>query len=62
MIAKAIDGSITKTSLKTLSLHQGEYEWSEYGGIIINDGPTMFCFLFKTISPAKRIGASNLNY
>ena len=32
------------------------------GGIIINDGPTMFYFLFKIISPATSIGASNINY
>ena len=62
MIAKAIEGSIKNISLKKLRLDQGGYEWAEYGGIIINDGPNMFYFLFKIIIPATRIGASHINY
>ena len=41
MIAKAIAGSITNTSLKTLRLHRGGYEWGDAGGLISNDGHTM---------------------
>ena len=41
MIAKEIEGSITKTSTNKLRLHRGEYEWADSGSIISNDGPTM---------------------
>ena len=41
MIAKAIQGSITKTYPKKLRIHRGEYELEDSGGIIKNDGPTM---------------------
>ena len=38
MIAKAIEGSITVTSLNKLRLHHREYDWIYAGGIIRNDG------------------------
>ena len=41
MTAKEIEGSITKTYIKKLSIHWGECEWKYAGGIIINDGPTI---------------------
>ena len=60
MIAKVIEGSIKNISLKKISLDQGGYEWSEYGIPKRNDGHTMIYFIFKSINPATRIGASNL--
>ena len=60
MIAKANEGSITKTSLNKFRLHQGEYEWYYDGGIIRNDGPTMLYFLFKSTNPDTRMDVSNL--
>ena len=47
MIAKAIEVSITKTSLKKLRIRQREYKWSDTRGIIRNDGPTMIYLLLK---------------
>ena len=60
MIAKSIEGSITKKYPKKLRLFQGEYERSDAGGLIRNDGPTMLYPIFKIINPATRIGVSNL--
>ena len=37
MIAKAIEGSITKIHINKIRLHRGGYEWDEAGGIISND-------------------------
>ena len=62
MIAKAIEGSITNNSLKEPMYHQGKYEWADTGGIISNYGPTVIKLLLKNISPATRIGVSNLKY
>ena len=55
MIAKVIEGSITKISFKKLRLHRREYEWADTGGIIRNYGPTMIYLLLKIINPAKSI-------
>ena len=60
MIAKAIGGSITNTSLKKLSLHWREHEWSDTGGLIRNYGPTMIYILFKRTNLATSIDVSNL--
>ena len=60
MTAKRIEGSITKTSIKKLRIHQGEYEWANARGLMINDGPTMIYLLFKNTNPATSIGVSNL--
>ena len=62
MIAKAIEGSMTNTSLKKLRLHRGEYEYPDAGIIIRNDRPTMLYLIFKGINTATRIGVSNLEY
>ena len=62
MIAEAIEGPITKTSINKLSLHRVEYEWAEDGGLIMNDGPPIIYLLFKCIDPDTRIGVSNLKY
>ena len=62
MIAKAIKGSITKTSLDKLIIRQGGYEWTDDEGLISNDGPNILYLLFKIINPATRIGVSNLIY
>ena len=48
MIAKAIEFSITKTSLKKSSLCCGEYEWANDGVLIRNYGPTMLYLLLKS--------------
>ena len=56
MIDKEIEGSITKKYLKKPRLHQGEYEWSDSGGIKSNYRPTMIRFPFKGINSATRIG------
>ena len=48
MISKAIEGSITKTSIKKLRIHCGEYVWIDTGVIIVNHGPAMlYLFFFK---------------
>ena len=60
IIAKAIEVSITKTSLNKIRPHRGVYEWADYGGIISNYGPTMLYLIFKRINPVTRIGVSNL--
>ena len=60
MIAKAMEGSITKAYLKKLRLRQGGYAWAEAGGLIRNYGPTIIDLLLKIIKPATRIGVSNL--
>ena len=60
IIAKAILGSITKTSLQRLGLHQKKYEWGDSRGIIRSDGPTMLYILLKIIKPATRTGVSIL--
>ena len=60
MIDKEIEVSVTKTTLKKIRFSQGEYEWTESGGIIRNDGPTMLYLLFKTINPDTSISVSNL--
>ena len=62
MIAKAIDSSITKTSLKKIRLRQGGYQLAETGGLIINYGPTILYLLLKIINIDTRIGVSNLKY
>ena len=41
MIAKAIEGLIKRTSLKTLRLYWWEYEWIDAGVLMINDETTM---------------------
>ena len=60
MIAKAIEGSITKTYLKKLRLHIREYEWIDSVSIISNYGSAMIYLIFKIIKPGTRIGVSNL--
>ena len=60
MIAKAIEGSITKTSLEKLRIHRGEYEWYDAGGIIRSDVTTITYLLLKSINSATNIGFSNL--
>ena len=48
MIAKSIEGSNTKTSPKKLWLHCGVYEWTDSGGLINNDGPTLCYRILKS--------------
>ena len=62
MIAKASEELITKTYIKKLRLHHGEYEWTDDGGIVRNYGNTALCLLFKIISIDTSIGVSNLKY
>ena len=50
----------SKTYLKKLNIHYKEYEWTDAGGIIMNDLPTILYPLFKIIEPYTRIGVSNL--
>ena len=60
MIAKAIEGHITKQSMKKLRLENRFYEWKGADGTVRNDGPTMLYLLLKSVNPATRIGLSNL--
>ena len=60
MIAKAVESSITKTSLKNSSLHRRGYEWTDAGGIISNDVTTMLYLIFKGLKPYTSIVVSNL--
>ena len=62
MTAKAIDGSITKTSFKKFRLNFGVYEWTCDGGIMINDVTTMLYLIFKIMNTAANIGVLNLKY
>ena len=62
MISKAIEVSISKTYLKKIRLHWGEYECYGAEGITQNDEPTMIYLLFKIINPYTRIGVSNPKY
>ena len=62
MIAKARDIPITRTYIKKLRLHLGQYEWSDDGGIIRNDVHTILYLLFKSINPDTNIGVSTLKY
>ena len=62
MIAEAIEGSITKTSLKKLRLHCGVYERTDAGALIINYGTTMIYLILKSIKWATRISDSKLKY
>ena len=62
MIAKEIEGPITKEFIKKIRLHRGEYECTDSGGIMMSDGTTMIQLIFKSIKPATRIGVSNLKY
>ena len=57
MIAKVIEVSITKKSLKKLSLHREVYEWTSAWGIIMDDGHTMLYLILKIIKSDTRIGA-----
>ena len=56
MIAKSIEGSIAKTSLKKLRISHGEYEWTDAGGLISNYGTITIYLLFKGLIPDTRIG------
>ena len=58
---KAIEGLITKTSLKQFRPNRRYYKWAGYGVIIKNVGPTNIYLLIKIINTAIRIGVSNLN-
>ena len=62
MIAKEIDGSITKTFIKKLRLQRREYENKYSGGIISNDGTNMLHLLLKIINTSTRINVPNLKY
>ena len=62
VIYKPIDVSMTNTSVKKLRLHQREYEWADYGGLINNDVPAIIYLLLKSINPETRIGIPNLKY
>ena len=59
MIAKEIEGPITKEFIKKIRLHRGEYECTDSGGIMMSDGTTMIQLIFKSIKPATRIDVSN---
>ena len=60
MIAKRIERSLDKNSLKSLTIHKAKYEWKETNGIINNDGPTMLYLLLTKINPSVRVGISTL--
>ena len=62
MIAKEIEGSNLKISLKKLRLHCGDYYWTESKGLISNDGYNMIYLIFKKTKPATSIGVSKLKY
>ena len=62
MIVKAIEGSITKTSLKKLRLHLREFELTHSEGVIINYVPTIIEIIFKNINRATINIVSNLKY
>ena len=62
IIYKAIGVLGAKTSLSKLRIHQREYQWYDYGGIISIYIPTMIYLLFKIINTSTRIGVSNLKY
>ena len=47
-------------NFKKLRLHHGVYAWTDTGGIIRNDVPTMIYLELKSINPVTSIGVSNL--
>ena len=60
MIAKRIEASLDKNSLKSLLIHKAKYQWTETNGIVNNDGPTMLYLLLTKINPSVRVGISTL--
>ena len=47
-------------NLKKHRIHHGVYVWTDTGGTIRNDVPTMIYRAFKSINPVTSIGVSNL--
>ena len=62
MVSKSIEGSITKTYLKKIRLHNGEYYWTYDWGLKSNDGTNMIYLILISINPATSIDVSNIKY
>ena len=60
MIAKRIENSLDKVSLKSLMLDKKKFQWREADGTVNNDGPTMLWLILSKINPSVRVGVSAL--
>ena len=60
MIAKRIEASLDKASLKSLMLEKKAFTWTEANGTIHYDGPTMLWLILSKINPSVRVGISTL--
>jgi len=62
MIAKYINGCLTKSALGQLKLDKKEYTWTKTNGDTVKDGLTMLKLVMSTINPSTRVGVGNLMY
>ena len=60
MIAKRIENSLSKASLKSLMLEKLKFIWTDSTGTEHLDGPTMLWILLAKINPSVRVGISSL--
>ena len=60
MIAKRIENSLSKASLKSLMLEKLKFIWTDTNGTEHLDGPTMLWILLAKINPSVRVGISSL--
>ena len=60
MISKYLEGCLSKSALKQLSLRKDEYTWTDSSRENIVDGPTMLKVVVDTVNPSTRVGVGNL--
>ena len=60
MIAKRIEASLDKASLKSLMLEKKKFQWRGVTSTVNNDGPTMLFLILSKINPSVRVGISAL--
>ena len=56
MIAKALEGHLTQSSMRKLLLHKKQFRWVDADGIFHDDGPTMVKLILAIINPSTCIG------
>ena len=60
MISKYLEGCLTKSTLKQLSLNKKDFTWYDSNGKKITDRPTMLKVLINKINPSTRVRVGNL--
>jgi len=60
MIAKYLEGCLTKAALKQLDLRRSEFVWTDSSREKITDGPSMLKIVVDTINPSTHMGMGNL--